>query len=172
MNNAVSFDQSVYLRISQFLGYEALLLDENRLDDWIELLHEDIVYEVPIRLSDNRKGKNEFPKDAFRIRDDLAMLRTRVARTATGEAWAEDPPSRTLRLVGSISIELSDQANVYRTHSALLVYRQRGQEQVSDLIPARRLDLIKVTGDRCMLVRRTIILADTVLQTPNLGIFL
>lgn len=165
-------DQAVYVRICQFFGREATLLDENRLEEWAEALDEDVVYEVPIRLTDARGGNAEFPPDAYRVRDNRAMIIKRIERVATGEAWAESPRSRTVRMVGSIAVEAGAQPDVYKVDSAVLVYRQRAQDEVSDLIPARRRDILRVTEDSVTLVRRTIILAETVLTTPNLGIFL
>jgi len=147
-------------------------LDENRLDEWFGLLDEQMVYEIPIRLTESRGGPDEYPVGAYRVRDDIAMIRKRIDRLATGEAWAETPPSRTVRVVGSIFAEPDKETDVYQVKSAILIYRQRAQDESSDLIPARRCDTIRVVGGDCTLLKRTVLLADTVLRTPNLGIFL
>jgi 3-phenylpropionate/cinnamic acid dioxygenase small subunit len=170
--DARSVNQDACCKISQFLGLESRLLDENRLSEWLAILDDEIIYEVPMRIVDDREGKNEFPPNSFRMRDDMAMLRKRVERTTTGEAWAETPPSRTVRVVGSIAVDTTDRQNIYLVHSAVLTYRQRALEHGFDLIPARRRDLIRIHDGSCKLLRRTIILAEAVLQTPNLGIFL
>jgi 3-phenylpropionate/cinnamic acid dioxygenase small subunit len=162
----------VYVRISQFLGFEALLLDTQQLEDWLALLDDDIVYEIPMRLATRKGASDEYPRNSFRARDDLAMLRKRVERSYTNENWAEDPPSRTVRNVGSIHVEAGDADDTYLVHSAVTVYRQRGLDRAFDWIPARRRDLIRVEEHSCKLVRRTVILAETILQTPNLAIFL
>ncbi|MBA4759007.1 aromatic-ring-hydroxylating dioxygenase subunit beta [Sphingosinicella sp.] len=158
--------------IRQFLGYEALLLDQNRLADWAALLDPAIIYEIPMRIVAKGGADDEFPPGSFRVRDDLAMIQKRIERHGTAENWAEDPPSRTVRNVSSIFIEPTDDAKVFRVHSALTLYRQRALDRAYEWIPARRSDLIRVESDGCRLVRRTIILAETILQTPNLGIFL
>ncbi|WP_440207484.1 aromatic-ring-hydroxylating dioxygenase subunit beta, partial [Campylobacter coli] len=36
---------------SRFLSLEAKLLDERRYDEWLDMLGDQITYEVPIRLS-------------------------------------------------------------------------------------------------------------------------
>src|SRR4051812_32616200 len=109
MNDAAVNHQVAYARISDFLGREAMLLDENRLQEWVDTLDPAIVYEIPVRQSEDRDGKNEFPQNAYRLRDDLPMIKKRLERIATGEAWAETPPTRTVRVVGSITIERADQ---------------------------------------------------------------
>ncbi|WP_257557921.1 aromatic-ring-hydroxylating dioxygenase subunit beta [Sphingobium sp. CFD-2] len=158
--------------IRQFLGREAMLLDNGRLDDWVALLDENILYEIPLRIS-ARKREDEFPKGAFRMHEDMAMIRKRLERMGTNENWAEDPASRTVRTVGSVLVEADEGDGIYRVHSALSLYRQRAIDRAYEWIPARRIDRIRVGSDgACQLVRRTVILAETILQTPNLAVFL
>jgi len=157
--------------IRQFLGYEAMLLDEARIAEWIALLDPAIVYEIPLRIAAQDR-ENELRRDAWRMRDTLPMLRKRLERLATAENWAENPASRTVRNVGSIFVEPTDEADVYRTHSALTLFRQRATDRTFDWIAARRVDLIREAAGRCLLVRRTVILAETVLQLPSLSVFL
>lgn len=162
---------AVEFSVRQFLGREAMLLDTGRIDDWVGLLDEGIVYEIPLRIA-ARKREDEFPKGAFRMHEDMAMIRKRLERMGTSENWAEDPASRTVRTVGSIFVETDEGDDIYRVHSALTLYRQRALDRAYEWIPARRVDRIRVQADGdCRLVRRTVILAETILQTPNLAIF-
>ena len=162
----------VEFAVRQFLGREAMLLDDGRLQDWVGLLDDAILYEIPLRIS-ARKREDEFPAGAFRMHEDMAMIRKRLERMATAENWAEDPASRTVRTVGSIFVEEHEGDGIYRVHSALTLYRQRAIDRAYEWIPARRIDRIRVeNGGECRLIRRTIILAETILQTPNLAIFL
>ncbi|NKJ00931.1 aromatic-ring-hydroxylating dioxygenase subunit beta [Novosphingobium sp. SG707] len=160
------------IAIRQFLGYEAMLLDTGRLEDWAGLLDEAILYEIPMRIS-ARKREDEFPAGAFRMHEDMAMIQKRLERMRTNENWAEDPASRTVRTVGSVFIEADEGGGVYRVHSALTLYRQRAIDRAYEWIPARRTDRIRIAADgECRLMRRTVILAETILQTPNLAVFL
>lgn len=157
--------------IRQFLGREAMLLDNGRLDEWAGLLDEDILYEIPLRIS-ARKREDEFPRGAFRMHEDMAMIRKRLERMGTAENWAEDPASRTVRTVGSVFVEEHEGDGLFRVHSALSLYRQRAIDRAYEWIPARRIDRIRIDADgQCRLVRRTVILAETILQTPNLAVF-
>ncbi|WP_411722267.1 aromatic-ring-hydroxylating dioxygenase subunit beta [Mycetocola sp.] len=162
---------TVRATMEQFLGTEARLLDEGDLEAWYLLLDDEIHYETPIRVS-TELPKDEVIRGAFRIRDDKAAVRTRIDRYNTGIAYSEVPPSRTLRLVGSIEVRTTDEAGVYAVASALVLYRQRGIDTYFDLIPARRNDLIRITPAGARLQRREVILTETSLATPNLGLFL
>ena len=163
-------DVELLATVTQFLGLEAKLLDEGREDDWLELLDEELLYVVPIRLATENRA-DEIQHDAFRIRDTKYHVRTRVQRLATGKAYSEIPPSRTMRLVGSIVVE-GVQGDVVRVSSSLLLYRQRGIDEHFDLIPCRRNDTLRRTGDGLKLLTREVILTEVGIATPNLGVFL
>lgn len=162
---------STHQLATEFLAREAMLLDERRFWDWFALLDERIVYEIPVRTV-TETGRDEFVPGSYRVRDDKGMIQTRIKRLFTGSAWAEDPPSRTVRNVGSVFTEPTDEPEVVTVHSALLLYRHRAQDEHGDLIAARRRDRIRFTDQGPLLLARTVILADTVLTTPNLAVFL
>lgn len=163
--------QTTYTAVAQFLAHEARLLDEGRETEWLDLLDEDLLYTVPSRQSTTPRS-NEINRSAWRIRDTKAHVVTRVARINTGHAYSEVPPSRTMRLVGSIEVLETEAPDVVRAHSSLLLYRQRGIDVHFDLIPCRRNDLIKLTPAGLRLLSREVILTETSLKTANLGVFL
>ena len=155
----------------QFLAREAKLLDERRFWDWYALLDDELEYEVPIRQSRLSFGDEVIPGN-YRIRDDKQHIRVRIRRVDSGAGWAETPPSRTLRVVGSVLAEHTGRPDVIAVESALLLYRQRGHDERGDVIPVRRHDLLRITPDGVRLLKRTALLAEAVLSTPNLGVFL
>lgn len=171
LEHCYTISADIELRIRQFLGYEAFLLDNRRIEEWVGLLDPAIIYEIPLRIA-AKSAAGEFPQGSFRVSDNLAMIRKRLDRLGTSENWAEDPPSRTVRTVGSIYIEPGDDEGVYRVHSTLTLFRQRALDRSHDWLPARRVDLIREDGRQCRLLRRTVELPETVLQTPNLSVFL
>src|SRR6185437_11501581 len=90
-------DAELLATVTQFLALEAKLLDEGREEDWLELLDEELLYVVPIRLATENRA-DEIQHDSFRIRDTKYHVRTRLQRLATHHAYSEIPPSRTMRL--------------------------------------------------------------------------
>ena len=86
--------------VEEFLYHEASLLDDWRLDDWLDLLTDDVNYFVPSTdapSSDHRSA-------LFLIADDASRIRARVKRLKDTEAHAEFPHSHTRRLVGNVRI--------------------------------------------------------------------
>jgi 3-phenylpropionate/cinnamic acid dioxygenase small subunit len=159
------------LLAQEFLAKEAKLLDERRFRDWYELLDDEIVYHVPLRQA-RLRFEDEVPPGAYRILDTKKHIETRIKRLESGAAWAETPPSRTLRVVGSLLVEAGDRPDVLVAENALLLYRQRGHGQPGDVIPVRRRDQLRLTPAGLRLLHRDALLVEAVLTTPNLGVFL
>lgn len=167
----VAVDPATYTLVAQFLAHEARLLDEGRDEEWLDLLDEELLYTVPARQS-ALPQTDEVNRNAWRIRDTKAHVVTRVKRGDQGHAYSEVPPSRTARLVGSIEVTRTETPDMVAAYSTLLVYRQRGIDVHFDLIPARRNDLLRLTPAGPRLLSREVILTETTLKTPNLGVFL
>ncbi len=163
-------DAELYAEVAQFLSREALLLDEGCDEEWLKLLADDLDYGVPIRQATLPRA-DEVTRTTYRFRDNKADVRSRLARTSTGHAYSEVPPSRTLRVVGSIVVRPGPQPDLVEASSALLMFRQRGIDKHYDLIPCRRNDLLRRTDDGLRLVKREVITTETSLMTPNLGVF-
>jgi 3-phenylpropionate/cinnamic acid dioxygenase small subunit len=164
-------DADLLATVTQFLALEAKLLDEGREEEWLDLLDEELLYVIPIRLATENRA-DEIQRGAFRTRDTKYHVRTRLQRLATGNAYSEIPPSRTMRLVGSVLVQRTAEADVVEASSALLVYRQRGTDDHFDLIPCRRNDTLRLTAEGPRLLTREVVLTEVGLATPNLGIFL
>jgi p-cumate 2,3-dioxygenase beta subunit len=99
---------------------EAALLDEWRLEEWLTLLTEDAVYQIPptdIRESDPRNTLYLIADDAFRIR-------SRVKQLLGKSAWSENPHSRTRRIISNVRVLRSDGDEIWVTAN-FAVYRMR-----------------------------------------------
>jgi p-cumate 2,3-dioxygenase beta subunit len=106
--------------IEDFLYAEAALLDEWRLHEWLELLTEDATYEVPATDTPDGDAKTTL----FIIADSAERIRSRVHQLMGKFAWAENPPSRTRRLISNVRIRDID-GNTIRVTANFAVYRIR-----------------------------------------------
>jgi N,N-dimethyl phenylurea N-demethylase beta subunit len=163
-------DHEAFLIAQNFLAHEAKLLDERRFEDWYATLDDELSYTVPIRQA-KLAYADEHQEGAYRISDDKGLIRVRIDRLLSGHAWAEVPPSRTLRVVGSVIAERLAE-NRIAVESAMILYRQRGHDNLGDVVPVRREDELRLTADGPRLLKRTSFIAEVVLSTPNLGVFL
>ena len=79
---------------------EAALLDEWKLMEWLETLTDDAMYLVPpldLPDADHRTA-------LFLVADTYTMLKSRVEQLLSKVNWAENPRSRTRRLVTNFRI--------------------------------------------------------------------
>ncbi len=86
--------------VEDFLYREAGLLDEWRLEEWLELLTDDAVYQVPPTDSTEGDARNTL----FIIADDAVRIRSRVKQLLGKFAWAENPHSRTRRMIANVRV--------------------------------------------------------------------
>jgi p-cumate 2,3-dioxygenase beta subunit len=90
--------------IERFLIDEAALLDEWRLEEWLALMAPDARYLVPPLDMPDADHRNTL----FLIADDRRTLASRVRQLLSGTTWAENPRSRTRRLITNVRLLATD----------------------------------------------------------------
>jgi 3-phenylpropionate/cinnamic acid dioxygenase small subunit len=166
-------DDPAQAEIAQFLYREALLLDRNRVEAWLSLMADDLVYRMPVRLTQDRGVSDGFSATTGHFDDNYASMGVRVHRfTAATAVWAENPPSRYRRLVTNVTVYRTDVADEYLVSSYLLLVRNRANVATNDIISAERQDLIRRTADGLRLARREIYLDQSTVGIQNLAAFL
>jgi len=109
--------------VEEFLFREAALLDEWRLEEWVNLFTEDARYVVP--STDLPEG--DPTRDLVFIDDDIVRLRARAARLNSQHSHRENPRSRTRRFVSNVRVEEADDGQL-SVLANVLVYRFRSGE--------------------------------------------
>ncbi len=163
--------------LTERLHLEADLLDEQRFDEWLELLDDDVTYTMPLRLNVHHSDADRASTkegDVSWFEDDLSTLRMRVEQLATGEHWAEEPRSRVSHLVSNIRL-LSVAPNpmapeMVEVGCRFLVYRNRVADE-TDIWVGRRTDTWRAdTQGHWRLLRRHLLLDQGVLMAKNLTV--
>jgi p-cumate 2,3-dioxygenase subunit beta len=137
--------------IEDFLYEEAALLDEWRLDEWLELLTDDATYEVP--STDTPDGDPQTTLSL--IADDKTRLRSRVAQLLGKSAWAENPPSRTRRMISNVRM-LQVEGEAVHVTANFVVYRLRF-EQMDTYIGRYEYSLVQQEGRLKIRARKAIL---------------
>ena len=109
--------------VEEVLYHEATILDTWRYDDWLALFEEGAHYEVP--TSDNT-GLSTLESGSF-VMDDYALIKARVKRLKSRKAHAENPPSRTHRMVSNVRLEASADGTLI-AHANFIIHRARDGE--------------------------------------------
>ncbi len=100
------------------LYHEARLLDEMRLEEWLELFTEDGLYWLPIN------EKAEPGSDTSLIYDLPIRRQERVYRLLSTPVPSQNPPSRTLHCVMNVEVEDGSDSEA-RVYSIQVVYESR-----------------------------------------------
>jgi len=170
------------VELTQLLYLEAELLDTGRYEEWLSLLAPDVLYTAPVPCDvalEAAPGSaatalwpDDDDDDALRLRlfhDDRRLLELRVRKIRTGLLQAENPPSRTVRLIGNVQVLAEVAPGEHPVHSAFVLHRQRRQRQ-SETLAGHRLDRWRRAPDGWQLVRREIRFAANVLPTKSLSV--
>jgi 3-phenylpropionate/cinnamic acid dioxygenase small subunit len=106
-----------------FLVDEARILDEGRFDDWLVLFTENAWYWVP------SEPNQESPLTTVSLMyDDRKLLETRVRRLIGLRMHAQEPRSRTSRIVANVTIrERRPDAVLVRSKLMMIEYRRGDQ---------------------------------------------
>jgi 3-phenylpropionate/cinnamic acid dioxygenase small subunit len=170
--------------IEQWYYREARLLDDRQYRKWLELCALEIRYVVPGRgnpLVDNRmRGKEAMlsvdgelegvDSDGLPIRNENhACLSLRVERSFKANAWAENPPARTRRIVGNVEVAdvAGDRLSVLSNFH--LHYARPGTR--SYLYAGQRRIITVGAGEDFKIARREVVLDMATIDFPTVGLF-
>ena len=161
--------------VEQFLYKEARLLDERRLEEWLDLLAEDLYYWMPMRRNikfgdwDLELTSRETEINWFDEGKDI--LAGRIRQINTGVHWPEEPVSRFEHLVSNVEV-VGQEGDEIRVNSKFHCYQNRLQDEVNQWV-GRREDLLRRDPDtKFKIVKRKIILAQNVMLPKVLNTFL
>ena len=160
--------------VEAFLFREARLLDERKLDEWLDCLAEDLYYYMPIRRNIKFGDWDlEFsdPESEISYFDEgKDILEGRVRQINTGVHWAEEPVSRFEHVITNVEI-VGDEGGLVKANSKFFVYQNRLADEVNHFV-GRRYDILRRDEKTDFkIVKRTIILAQNVLLPKVINTF-
>ncbi|SFL31022.1 aromatic-ring-hydroxylating dioxygenase subunit beta [Geodermatophilus ruber] len=145
--------------VEDFLYREAHILDEHRLEDWLDLFTEDAEYLVPLR--EYVQG-DVAPAGHPVIKDDKQMLTVRVRKDATGYSHVETPVSMTCHLISNVVVDEGPEPDEVEVLSAFTV-RQARKLRDEAWWAGRRRDRLRRVDGGWKIARREVHLDATVL---------
>ena len=165
--------------VEDFLYREADLLDQRRFEEWLELLSDDVSYSMPlrrnVRFGQHAEHENTRPgKDICWFDEDKWTLSKRVEQLMTGIHWAEEPLSRTTRIISSVQLlEVTPSVEAPRevkVRSRFFIEQRRVDYEAEHFVGIRT-DVLRNAGSGWKIASRNILMNQTVLLAKNLTIF-
>lgn len=160
------------LAITQALYFEARLLDEERFEDWLDVICEDVAYRMALS---GRRFRADRSKPAalgtgYIFNENRARLALRIDRLRSGYVWAEDPPNFVRRVVSNVEIIATDSDHEVEVRSVVVIHRNRIDGMTRNLVGGRK-DMWRKIGESWRLACRDIVLDHTVVPDSNLNVF-
>lgn len=164
--------EALLRQVERFYRREARLLDEERYDDWYDLLADDLFYWMPLRENRFRRDRRPevAPENMAMFDETKADIAVRLGRLASNLVWTEDPPTRHVYLISNVEVFETLQPGEYEAHSVFLQYRNRSEHDAAELVGRRR-DLLRAVDGSFKIARRLILLPQSVLLYKNLSAF-
>lgn len=162
------------LELQQRLYYEARLLDQERYQEWVGLMTDDLHYYMPGLETRYRRDDTDQIGNLSRMayyNDSLDELKKRLLRLETGTAWSEDPATRYTHIISNVELETTEKPDEIKVYSNFLAYRNRNERDQDTLIGARE-DIWRQTEVGYKLAKRLILLKQNVLLSKNLNVYL
>jgi p-cumate 2,3-dioxygenase subunit beta len=152
--------------IEEFLIEEATLLDEWRLEEWLALMAPEARYLVPPLDAPDADHRDTL----FLIADDRRTLASRVRQLLSGTTWAENPRSRTRRLITNVRLLAMDDSEA-RITANFAVWRFQ-HEQSDVYIGQYRHVLVRGPSGLLFRERRTVLDLETLRPHGKLSFIL
>lgn len=113
-------DDSVQKECEQLIYKEARLLDELKLDEFLELYSEKCLYWIPIA-----PGGGDPKKEVSIAFDDRRRLEDRIYRLKTGYAHSQIPMSRTRRMLTNMEYSIKESGESIYVRANFILYELR-----------------------------------------------
>lgn len=160
------------IALTQRLYHEARLLDDERFEDWLALLCDDVSYEMALKSRRFRADRSTplavGPGVIFN--ETLARLKLRIERLRSGFVWAEDPPNFVRRVVSNVECERASSESEMIVHSVVVIHRNR-IDGLTKLLTAGRIDRWRRRGGGWHLAARASTLDHSVVPDSNINVF-
>ena len=180
MQESERLDRLVLIReIEEFFFREANLLDQRRFSEWLDLLHPDIHYWVPllrnVKYGEHANQEESSAEGGISWMDEgKTTLSQRVEQIETGIHWAEEPASRITHLVTNLEVLRTEggwkEPRWVESRCRFLIYKNRVETE-TDFFVGKREDQLVQGPNGWQIRKRKVILDQNVLMAKNLTFF-
>ena len=146
----------------KFVVREARLLDEKRFDEWYELFADDGYYWVPAA-----PGQTDPHLHNSLAYEDKFLLRLRIERLKSPQAYSQQPPSRCLHVLQTPEVE---DLGELKTRTSFIYTETRGDETQRYAATAWHTFVLQNESLKIKLKRVNILNCDAML--PSIQLFL
>lgn len=167
-------DADTGYEVATFLYHEAELLDERRYAEWVEIVADEFVYQVPTPRTPDSPFRPHWDERALMIDESKWSLMSQWFRRFDADiyetAWGENPPVRFRHVVGNVQVRESG-ADRFEARSNVVLIATR-QSDPPKYLSGQRVDQLLRREGRLLLARRWVALDQVLLDYPQLRVLL
>ena len=161
---------SIHQELDLFYAYEAELLDEWRLDEWLDLVDEGFTYHVPVPLVTDQHPQLGYDPSALFMDETRDSIEENWAARLTDEniavAWADRPPVRARRFLSALRVRSTDHPGEYLARLNVRVAMVRQGTQPGEMT-GERFDIVRRAGESFYIMSRFVVLLDAIVDAPR-----
>ena len=160
----------VHQELGLFYAYEAELLDEWRLHEWLDLVDEGFTYLVPAPLVTDQHPQLGYDPSALFMDETRESIDENWVARLTDEniavSWADRPPVRTRRFLSALRVRWTDKPDQYLARLNVRVAMVRQGTQTGEMI-GERFDIVRRADDSFSIMSRFVVLLETIVDAPR-----
>ena len=161
---------SIHQELDVFYAYEAELLDEWRLAEWLELVDEGFSYHVPVPLvTDQHPQLGYDPSALYMDETRESIAQNWVARLTDDNiavSWGDRPAVRTHRFLSGLRVRSTDRPDEFLARANVRVAMVHQGTRTGEMI-GERFDVVRRAGDSFCIVSRFVVLLNAVVDAPR-----
>lgn len=165
----------VHQELDLFYAYESELLDEWRLDEWLDLVDEGFTYHVPVPLVTDQHPQSGYDPSALFMDETKDSISENWAARLTEDniavSWADRPAVRTRRFLSALRVRLTDRPDTFLARLNVRVAMVRHGTQPGEMT-GERFDLVRRADDSLLIMSRFVVLLEAVVDAPRIRIIL
>lgn len=145
--------------VSAFATEESAALDERRFADWLVLLSDDFIYQIPVPLLREDPALPGHSETAMLFEATKHILTLKLGRIGLQYAWSDRPSGIMRHFVSGLRVFQSSVAGTYRVDCNVLGSFHRGPGEAA-IATALRQDVLTPTDDGGFELRQRRVLLD------------
>ncbi len=161
---------SVHQELGLFYAYEAELLDEWRLDEWLGLVDEGFTYLVPVPLVTDQHPQVGYDPAALFMDETKDSISENWAARLTDDniavSWADRPAVRTRRFTSALRVRSMERPDTYLARLNVRVEMVRQGAQPGNMT-GERFDIVRRVGESFIIMSRFVVLLDAIVDAPR-----
>ncbi|MFI9388793.1 aromatic-ring-hydroxylating dioxygenase subunit beta [Kutzneria sp. NPDC052558] len=149
---------------------EGAALDECRYGQWLDLIDEDFLYQVPVPLLREDPSLPRHSERALLFEATKGVLAMKLGRAGKQHAWSDRPSAVVRHFLSGVRVFETDEPQTWRVDCNVLAAWHRGQDESASATAARQDVIAHLGTPQARLLRRRVLLDTEVATHEQLSI--